>query len=207
MDLCDALIGWGAFWTAYYSISLAFDFCYKTTKFITQQDIFKIVFNNMIYTLLFQPVFYMLIPYGMLNPQHIIYRFIVSAIITEIIFFYTHKLLHHPWLYKYHKPHHLFIEPCAFSALYCHPIEAVFCNQLAITVGPLITGMSIGEIVIWSCLTALNTLKAHSGLRTKYFNSRYHDLHHAKSNVNFGFLYILDIIHGTCQLPKQVKAE
>lgn len=200
MFLYYGFIGWFTFWTTYYTLSLFFDFKYKTIKFITKENIFSTVWWNMIFTGAFQPLFYLTIPV-IFDPQYIIYRFIISVITTEIIFFYTHKLLHHPKLYKYHKPHHVFIEPCAFSALYCHPIEAVLCNQFAISVGPIITGMSTYELMVWSLLTALNTLKAHSGSKRPFFNSRYHDIHHQKHNRNFGFLYLLDIVHGTCELP------
>lgn len=188
------------FWVTYYIFSLFFDFKYKTTKYIKTDDIFQNVFWNMIYTGTFQSLFYFIIPQGMLDLQFVIYRFIVSVMITEVIFFYTRKLLHLTGLYKYYKPHHLFVEPCAFSALYCHPIEAVLCNQLAITVGPVITGMGLYEIMIWSALTAVNTLKAHFRSKRPFFNSRYHDIHHQEHNKNFGFMYLLDIAHGTCKL-------
>jgi len=201
MLLYNGFVGWGVFWTAYYTFSLFFDFKYKTTKYIKTGDIFQVVFWNMIYTGLFQPIFYFTIPHGMLDPQFTIYRFLVSMVVTEVIFFYTHKILHLPGLYKYHKAHHLFVEPCAFSALYCHPVEAVLCNQVAIAVGPLITGMGLYEIMVWSVLAAINTLKAHSRSKKPFFNSRYHDIHHQEHNKNFGFLYILDIAHGTCKLP------
>jgi len=204
MCLEDAFISWGAFWYSYFLLSMFFKFRYKTiTKDIVYEDIFRNITKNMIFTGLFQPVLYLLVPKGILDPQYVIYRFVISALITEIIFFYSHYLFHHKSLYKYHKVHHEFVEPCALSALYCHPYEALFCNQLSTAVGPLITGMNTHELVIWSFLIALNVLKAHSGSKKPFFNSKYHDLHHKKRNINFGFLYFLDIFHGTCQLPKE----
>lgn len=201
-NLSDALLSWGMFWLVYYTFSLFFDYKYKTSKHITMDDIVQTVFQNMILTAIFQPIFFLLIPYGILDPQFIIYRLIISVITTEVVFFYAHKLLHCKSLYKYHEKHHLFIEPCAFAALYCSGVEAILCNHLPIVVGPLLTGMQTTEIMFWFVLCAVNTLKAHSGSNFNYFNSRYHDLHHSKRVVNFGFLYLLDILHGTCELPQ-----
>ena len=204
--LIDSILSWSFFWVVYYVISLFFDdYKIKSINQVTWDDLLHTVSRNMYLTSLFQPIFFYIIPYGILNPQYTVYRFIISAIVTEIIFFYTHKLLHCKSLYKYHEKHHRFIEPCALSALYCSGLEAIFSNHLSIVVGPLITGMQTSEIVIWFGLCALNTLKAHSGFNRDYFNSRYHDLHHSKRSVNFGFLYLLDIFHGTCELPQKNK--
>jgi methylsterol monooxygenase/4-alpha-methyl-delta7-sterol-4alpha-methyl oxidase len=136
-----------------------------------------------------------------LDPGWKLYRFIFSVIITEAIFFTMHKIFHTRKLYKYHKVHHEFIEPCALSSMYCHPLEAIFCNQLATVAGPMLTCMSFEENIIWSILIAINTLKAHSGLRISGFNSRYHDIHHSKQHKNYGFLYLPDIFYGSCVLP------
>lgn len=198
--LYRSLYMWGFFWGTYHILSLVLDSKYRTNTRIGKADIYRVLFRNMKYTSVAQVAMFTLIPHGLLNPQYIVWRFLISMMITEVVFFYTHKLLHHPRLYRYHKVHHEFIEPCASSAMYCHPIEAIFSNQLAVTIGPAILGMSLVEMVVWSTLSAINTIKAHSGLRTNYFNSRYHDLHHSKRNVNFGFLYLLDILHGTCDL-------
>ena len=193
---------WGSFWVTYHILASILDSTYKTIGKVAWEDIFWVLLKNMNFTLIAQIVMFSIIPNGILDPQYVVWRFLICIVIAEIVFFYTHKLLHCPLLYKYHRLHHEFIEPCASSALYCHPIEAVFSNQLAVTIGPAITGMSLVEIGIWSIFCAINTIKAHSGLRKNYFNSRYHDLHHSKRNVNFGFLYLLDILHGTCELPQ-----
>jgi len=202
--LYNSIYAWGGFWVTYHVLALALDSVYKTTNKITKSDIYYVLMKNMNYTLLGQIAMFSVMPHGILNPQWMIYRFLISMVLVEVVFFYTHKLLHHPRLYKYHRVHHEFIEPCASSAMYCHPIEAVFSNQLAVTISPVITGMSLLEIMVWTSFCAINTVKSHSGLRMNYFNSKYHDLHHSKRNVNFGFLYLLDILHGTCDLTQEL---
>lgn len=203
MFLGEAFMTWGTFWSSYFILSMCFDFRYKTIhKQLRYDDILDNINKNMIFTGLFQPFLYYIVPFGIVNPQYMIYRFVISAFITEILFFYCHYFFHHKVLYRYHKIHHSFVEPCAFSAMYCHPFEAMFCNQLSTVIGPLVTGMTLYESIAWSFLIALNVLKAHSGSKRDFFNSKYHDIHHKKHNKNFGFLYFLDIAHGTCLLPK-----
>jgi len=65
-----------------------------------------------------------------------IWHFAFFVLTTEVAFYYSHRLLHHPYLYKWiHKKHHTWISPVAISAAYCHPIEHVFSNVLPIALG------------------------------------------------------------------------
>jgi sterol desaturase/sphingolipid hydroxylase (fatty acid hydroxylase superfamily) len=174
---------------------------YKTKTKVSWMQLMRRVQWNMVWTFVFQYVFYWVLKDITYDPQHFVYRVILCAIITEALFFVAHKLFHIRLLYPYHKIHHDFVEPCAVSAMYCHPLEAVFCNQLAIIVGPMITGMTFEQKMLWAIIVAVNTLKAHSGLRFPGFNSRYHDIHHKVNYSNYGFLYLPDIFYGSCALP------
>ena len=210
--LLRSVCQWLPFWLTYTILANYIDSNYprknyRTNTKVTRKKLKNTVERNMFYTMLSQIVFFGMLPYGWIDPGYTVFRMAISVIVAEILFFYTHRLLHHPKLYKYHKTHHEFVDPSAYAALYCHPFEAVFSNHLAVAVGPMIVGMSLFEIGIWSVLCAVNTIKAHSGLRIKYFNSRYHDRHHDYRKVNFGFLYILDILHGTCDLTCYRDAE
>lgn len=65
--------------------------------------------------------------------------FVLSLLLREALFYYSHRLLHVPYLYKLiHKKHHRFTAPIALAAQYAHPIEQIFANALPISLPPQI---------------------------------------------------------------------
>lgn len=116
----------------------------------------------------------------------------------EIIFYYSHRILHHPTLYRrIHKQHHQFTAPIALVAQYAHPLEYVLSSILPLWLPPQILGCHIVTCCIfWGCAT-IETVIAHSGFNFFSVLAQKHDLHHEKSRVNFGTLWFLDYLHGT----------
>ena len=123
----------------------------------------------------------------------------ISVFITEILFYYTHRLFHISYLYKYiHKLHHVYSAPIGITALYAHPIEYAIGNILPIMIGPLLCSSHIITIWIWIIIVNINTITVHSGYNFFYLiDSTKHDKHHMMFICNYGVLNILDYLHGT----------
>ncbi|KAJ8344609.1 hypothetical protein AAFF_G00222130, partial [Aldrovandia affinis] len=50
----------------------------------------------------------------------------ICGLLEEVIFYYSHRLFHHPTLYKHiHKIHHEWTAPIGVISLYTHPVEHV----------------------------------------------------------------------------------
>nr|XP_048716764.1 fatty acid hydroxylase domain-containing protein 2 isoform X3 [Caretta caretta] len=48
----------------------------------------------------------------------------IFTLVEEILFYYSHRLVHHPLLYKrIHKKHHEWTAPIGVVSLYAHPVE------------------------------------------------------------------------------------
>jgi len=137
-----------------------------------------------------------------------LFEFVVFILTEEIGFYYTHRLLHHRFFYKYiHKMHHEWTASIGIVSLYAHPLEHFLSNYFPIALGPLLMGSHIGVVWIWFCTALASTTNAHSGYHFPFFPSpEAHDYHHFKFTNNFGVLGILDRLHGTDDDFRRTKA-
>jgi sterol desaturase/sphingolipid hydroxylase (fatty acid hydroxylase superfamily) len=140
--------------------------------------------------------------------QWVLLELSICILIEELVFYYSHRLLHNPRIYKYiHKKHHEWTAPIAITAIYCHPIEHIFSNLLPPLLGPLILGSHTATAWLWFTLAILSTLNAHCGYHFPFLPSpEAHDFHHLKFNQNFGVLGVLDRLHGTDSMFRKTKA-
>nr|XP_048293714.1 fatty acid hydroxylase domain-containing protein 2 isoform X2 [Myodes glareolus] len=130
------------------------------------------------------------------------------TLVEEILFYYSHRLLHHPTLYKkIHKKHHEWTAPIGVISIYAHPIEHVVSNMLPVMVGPLAMGSHLSSITVWLSLALIITTISHCGYHLPFLPSpEFHDYHHLKFNQCYGVLGVLDHLHGTDIIFKQTKA-
>lgn len=139
--------------------------------------------------------------------QWCLFELIICVLLEEAGFYYSHRLLHHPRIYKFiHKRHHEWTSPIAITAIYCHPVEHIFSNLVPPLLGPLILGSHTATSWLWFAIAILSTLNAHSGFHFPFFPSpEAHDFHHLKFNQNFGVLGVLDRLHGTDSLFRKSR--
>ncbi|KAK3093730.1 hypothetical protein FSP39_019372 [Pinctada imbricata] len=130
------------------------------------------------------------------------YELLACTIISEVIFYYTHRILHTPFFYKWaHKKHHEWTEPLGLTAFYAHPFEFVFSNLTTVVFPPIIIGSCFPNTLIWMMAALFTTIVHHSGYHLPFLPSpEFHDFHHVKFLGNYGILGFLDGFHGTDKL-------
>ncbi|CEL93013.1 unnamed protein product [Vitrella brassicaformis CCMP3155] len=123
----------------------------------------------------------------------------VFSMFEELLFYWTHRLLHHPRLYRHiHKQHHEYSAPEGICAEYAHPVEHVLNNLLPILAGPLVAGTHGFTLALWIVFAIFTTVHTHSGLSLTGFPcASHHDYHHRSLCGCYGVLGVLDWLHGT----------
>lgn len=113
--------------------------------------------------------------------SEIIVTIIYCIVLTDIFFYFLHKLLHQRFFYKYiHNVHHEIIDPYCVAFQYCHSVETIF-NEISISLPVILSFMPYDLIYIWFIIAHINTCLSHSGY---IFSS--HDYHHHYKICNFG---------------------
>eukprot|EP01051_Picozoa_sp_SAG22_P012277 SAG22_NODE_1259_length_4983_cov_2.399877_4_plen_307_part_00 len=91
---------------------------------------------------------------------------LVYPLLTDIWFYFAHRLMHHRLLYaRFHKMHHRFKHPEAICGLYCSPVEMMFVNACALMAGPVLMGSHPFTWGIWSAVSLNSVALSHSGYK------------------------------------------
>ena len=88
-----------------------------------------IIFATLGYLFFFGPIARYTFIYRDLHAHSLGYFFgsvALTLVVHDTYFYWTHRAMHHPWLFKYfHRVHHLSINPSPWAAMAFHPLEAV----------------------------------------------------------------------------------
>ncbi|XP_023945202.2 lathosterol oxidase-like [Bicyclus anynana] len=142
-------------------------------------------------------------------------QFPIIFVYTDYTTYILHRLYHTPWLYKrFHKLHHKYKQPTAFSVTAIHPVEIMHV-QLTMCL-PLFTlpvhWMPFYAVALYNYY---HGILDHSGINFKgqwwqpwQPDAEFHDEHHQFFHCNYGFnMSLWDKIHGTMRKVNRVYTE
>lgn len=137
-------------------------------------------------------------------------HFVWMFTMEDFLFYWSHRLLHIPYLYKkIHKVHHLSKVTISLSAIATHPVEYVLGNLMPTQLGIMLCPGKIhfASAILFVIFRVANTVEGHAGYGFKFGFSKfipfvsaanYHNHHHLMNIGNYGSqLYIWDSIFGT----------
>ncbi|XP_013184546.1 lathosterol oxidase [Amyelois transitella] len=142
-------------------------------------------------------------------------QFPVIFIYMDYVTYILHRMYHTPFLYKhFHKLHHKYKQPTAFSVAAIHPVEILHI-QMTLSL-PLFT-----IPVHWFAFYAIaiynytHGILDHSGVNFKAQwwqpwqpDAEFHDKHHEFFHCNFGFnMTLWDKLHGTVRKQHHLYTE
>ncbi|OWR46668.1 hypothetical protein KGM_201266 [Danaus plexippus plexippus] len=144
-----------------------------------------------------------------------ILQFPVMFIYSDYTTYILHRLYHTPWLYKhFHKLHHKYKQPTAFSVTAIHPVEIMHVKLTMCL--PLFTipihWMAFYGVILYNYY---HGILDHSGINFKAQwwqpwqpDAEFHDQHHEFFHCNFGFnMSLWDRLHGTMRKTTRVYTE
>jgi sterol desaturase/sphingolipid hydroxylase (fatty acid hydroxylase superfamily) len=152
----------------------------------------------------------------------IVWQIAACLLVEDFMFYWSHRLLHMPFLFKHiHKVHHRYHATIGLASEYAHPLEFYFGNLLPTTMGPALVKAHLVTYFIWIGIRLAKTCEAHCGYRFPFSPFQFlpfanpapaHEYHHSRGiNSCYGsFLCFWDTLCGTnkefseeSKLPRQ----
>jgi ring-1,2-phenylacetyl-CoA epoxidase subunit PaaE len=140
---------------------------------------------------------------------YLIFNTVLLWLIGDAWFYFAHRLLHHPKIYRYiHAVHHQSLDTTPYTTLSFHFLEPLLLSGW-IYIVIFLFPVSIVAIGINQVIGLLNNIKSHLGYEfyPKFFdrtplkylvNSTHHNQHHTRYNGNYGLsLRFWDLFFGT----------
>jgi lathosterol oxidase len=143
-----------------------------------------------------------------------ILSFFVVFFFHDTYFYWTHRLMHHPRLYRlFHRVHHLSIEPTPLAAFAFHPLEALV-ESLVFLVLTLVFPLHYSVLLVFTAFSLFMNVYGHLGFSLfraerlervplRWFSHTvHHAWHHRHQRGNYGFyLLFWDRLMGTYSKP------
>ncbi|KAG2110889.1 C5-sterol desaturase [Suillus discolor] len=129
---------------------------------------------------------------------------------TDYGVYWTHRLLHHPSIYKtFHKSHHKWIIPTPFASHAFHPVDGYLQSlpyYLFIFIFPLHRWLYLGLYVLvnfWTILIHDSDMVTGHALEKVINGPAHHTLHHLYFTVNYGQYFTwADRVGGSYRQPE-----
>jgi sterol desaturase/sphingolipid hydroxylase (fatty acid hydroxylase superfamily) len=94
----------------------------------------------------------------------ILWQVAVCILVEDFFFYWSHRLLHIPFLFKHiHKTHHKYHCPIGLASEYAHPLEFYFGNIMPPSIGPILVKTHLFTYLIWLGVRFAKTCEAHCG--------------------------------------------
>lgn len=161
-------------------------------------NVYKKVFPTVIFNLIVLSFFVFLTCSPLLNLLNFQFNFIkmifdiiCSIYMTDFFFFFSHRIMHSRYLYKWsHKVHHELKDPIGFGALYNHWFDYIFAGMLPAIYPQIILSSHYYTSIIWIILATTNVVfVSHGGFNIQ---DKYHYFHHKYFNCNYGIGLYMD---------------
>ena len=132
---------------------------------------------------------------------YIPFSFVGALFVHETYYYWIHRWLHHPKIYKFvHRVHHESVSTSVWTSFSFHPIESVL-QAIIIPLMVMIVPMHLSVMLVLLMIMTLSAIINHAGVEIfpsswrrnavmKWFiGSTHHDLHHRRFTKNYGLYF------------------
>jgi Delta7-sterol 5-desaturase len=126
----------------------------------------------------------------------------VMLVLHDTWFYWTHRLMHHPALFRHvHRVHHLSTNPTPWTAYSFHPVESIVQGLGVVAIVFVVPVHPLAVVVFQTLSTAVNVY-GHSGYELyprgwathrfgRWLNTSVaHNAHHATARHNYGLYFL-----------------